>query len=97
MSGHLAADAIIVKFPAFESAVCKVLGNKETMLDDAEKESIISFQRVAEEDDENEDDLILMALKKSDSQSLYNDFSFIPPTSNVVERCFSLARYSLEY
>lgn len=40
------------------------------------------------------DDLVQRALKKRKRKStLYKDLSFIPPTSNVVERCFSAARY----
>ena len=40
------------------------------------------------------EDLVERALKKRKTKStLYEDLSFIPPTSNVVERCFSAARY----
>jgi len=39
-------------------------------------------------------DIVERALKKRKTKStLYQDLAFIPPTSNVGERCFSAARY----
>jgi hypothetical protein len=97
MSSRLGTDADIVKYPFFESGICKVIDAQEENLSLEESELLSPFLlEVMELSDCSTEaiDLVERALKKRKKRiTLYKDLSFIPPTSNVVERCFSAARY----
>lgn len=97
MSSRLETDASIVRYPYFESGICKVIDGQEENLCLEESELLRPFLLeiidLSESNTETED-LVQRALKKRKTKTtLYKDLSFIPPTSNVVERCFSAARY----
>jgi hypothetical protein len=101
MSSRLGADARIVKFPYFESGICKVIDGQEEHLS-LEESTILSQLKLEYIDlsDSNTEtiDLVERALKKRRKKNtLYMDLTFIPPTSNVVERSFSAARYFFFY
>ena len=97
MSSKLGTDASIVKFPYFETGISKVINGEEENLSIEESELLSRFLlEVIDFSDSNTEtsDLVERALKKRKTKSsLYQDLAFIPPTSNVVERCFSAARY----
>ena len=96
MSDQLSKDAYIVKFKDFENAVVKVLSGYSNLLTHSEKACLDPF--VVLEDEvvvvSEGDSLVCRALKRKKVETgVYHDLSYIPPTSNVVERCFSMARY----
>lgn len=97
MASRLGAEASIVKYPFFESGICKVIDGQEENLCLEESEALSPFLlEVIDLSDSNPEtvDLVERALKKRKKRNtLYKDLTFIPPTSNVVERCFSAARY----
>jgi hypothetical protein len=97
----LGADSNIIKFPYFESGTCKVIDGQEEHLS-LEESKIISqlkLECIDLSDSYTETiDLVERALKKRRKKNtLYMDLTFIPPTSNVVERSFSAARYFFFY
>jgi len=95
---YLALDADIIQSATYISAVVKIQ-NEEAALLTLEEENLVTnfrIQRVVAED--NADTCVdfatelLMARKKPKITSEYTNLDWIPPTSNVVERLFSLAR-----
>jgi len=95
MKQYLGSDAKIVHSPVFENSVVKVLNDKENDLTVEERLSlkkleknestipaILSFDR---------NPYICGASTTINNPSKYIDLTFIPPTSNIVERLFSLA------
>ena len=96
MAHHLAKDASIVKHPKFESAICKILSKKQDLCN-VEKQFVSPFLlRTEEKVDTENQSMLERALKRksmdSDGGEKYCDLTFIPPTSNVCERLFSVSR-----
>jgi hypothetical protein len=97
---YLGPNANIVKHPNFESAFCKVQSGTENLLTVAEADAIshLKIEIVNLEEDEHvgEDlaDMILREAKKTSemSHSSYRPVHHILPTSNIVERLFSIAK-----
>lgn len=90
----LGKGAIIVKSPPFEDGICKIMKGDHATLDSIQKVIFRSFQKCENNSSIPANDTILdRAFKKvKTTESPYIDLSFIPPTSNVCERLFSLAR-----
>lgn len=107
MEQHLGVHAHIVEDPTFESAVVKVLRKEEQTLTPSEKEKLRPFQksrrdkttfpRATYDDQLNFAQRILKKRRtsKTTEEGDYIDLSFIPPTSNVVERLFSAGKLIL--
>ena len=96
MDRQLSRDAYIVKFKDFENAVVKVLSRNINLLTHSEKMCLDPFLVLEDEVVvvSEGDSLVSRALKRKKAETgVYHDLSYIPPTSNVVERCFSMARY----
>ncbi|KAE8903578.1 hypothetical protein PF005_g4483 [Phytophthora fragariae] len=104
---YLAADAAIVKSPAFENACVKVLLGNEAALTSEEQKLLSPFavraagraSADAGEDDNDRAGFADRALRARKKQrvavQVYRGVRFIPPTSNAVERLFSKARHVL--
>jgi len=98
---HLDPDNHLVRYPDFDNAVAKVLGQRESDLTDDEALSIVGFLKPAVAATPSATkpmslaDRILTAKRQRTTMSKYIDISFIPPTSNVVERLFSSAKHIL--
>ncbi|EGZ09385.1 hypothetical protein PHYSODRAFT_254667 [Phytophthora sojae] len=104
---YLAANAAIVKSPAFENACVKVLLGNEAALTSEEQKLLSPFAVRAAgraSDDAGEDDndragfadRALRARKKQHvAAQVYRGVRFIPPMSNAVEQLFSKARHVL--
>ncbi|GMF24094.1 unnamed protein product [Phytophthora lilii] len=96
--------ADIVHSPHFESGVVKVLGGHESDLSRAEKEALRPFRQMisrirSPEKDPTKlgfADRILKRRKVHAETSAYVMLSAIPPTSNKVERLFSMAARSCD-
>jgi|Laugrespbdmm15sd_2_1035082.scaffolds.fasta_scaffold21012_1 hypothetical protein len=92
---YLAADAPIVHSPEFEAAVCKVLLNSIDF-DESEEEALSDFMTDdgdAPANDENDELAFAEKIIKKHRKNPYVDLSYIPPTSNLVERFFSAASF----
>ena len=101
---HLAVSAAIINSQAFETGIVKIVDGKKNELTDAEKEAVQCFKlnnRNANAAASPEpDDFASKALKQAKRQRVaeddeYQQLSWIPPTSNVVERLFSRAKLTL--
>jgi hypothetical protein len=104
MDYYLASNGSIVHSPDFENAIVKVIADDIDSLSNAEKELLTPFSRtnisltgVRISPVKPDTPLALLALKKKRkiTSTAYIDMSFIPPTSNIVERLFSAARLVL--
>ncbi|KAG3013494.1 hypothetical protein PC121_g9457 [Phytophthora cactorum] len=106
-SNYLSLYADIVHSPTFEAAVVKVPAGDSALLtaEEAEElepfkvaaESSISTETVSSTAKEGFADRILKRRKVAAEPSTYKLLSAIPPTSNVVERLFSVARGVLRH
>ncbi|KAL0251579.1 hypothetical protein GEMRC1_000792 [Eukaryota sp. GEM-RC1] len=95
----------IFESPDFENGVIKILEGYERELTDAEKASVSKLKRIPPTENENENNarLVKSFNEKLDdvdtipenTASEYLDLSFIPSTSNQVERLFSRAKLTL--
>ncbi|KAG6947977.1 hypothetical protein JG687_00015761 [Phytophthora cactorum] len=101
---YLAPNAEIVHAPDFESGVVKVLGAQAKRLTCTERSSLQPFLRRAPPPVRQEEpvkvgfaDRILKRRKVDDVPSAYILLGAIPPTSNIFERLFSMARMVLRY
>ncbi|OWY95672.1 hypothetical protein PHMEG_00034260, partial [Phytophthora megakarya] len=99
MTNCLAPNAAIVHSPEFETAVVKVLAGKQELLDElAALEPLlqrdVSSSESAESSSEEEGfaEHILKRRRISSELPTYQLLRCIPPTSNAVERLFSVAR-----
>lgn len=99
MAHYLAKDAIIVKNPVFETAICKLITDSTSKLNVVEEQLLAPFLRnpSAVQDDVSGSDIeqdIVKAVEKRRKveRGRYNDLAYIPPTSNACERLFSAAR-----
>jgi hypothetical protein len=98
---HLASDASIVACPIFESAVCQLQHTAPLQLTSEEANSISSFRLQVTPTEEIEDDTalnIVESARKKQRQSYanhrnYSSVAHIRPTSNIVERLFSRAKF----
>ncbi|KAG3114675.1 hypothetical protein PI124_g3742 [Phytophthora idaei] len=98
----VAPCADIVHSPTFEAAVIKVLAGDSALLTAEEADEVEPFKVVAESSISTETisstakedfaDRILKRRKVAAEPSTYKLLSAIPPTSNVVEGLFSVAR-----
>ena len=108
MEDYLAERASIVVDPTFESAIIKVIRKETRMLTPSELTKLESFKKPpttnAETQLEGEDEngektnfakKLLKRRRLSTETHDYIDLSFIPPTSNIVERLFSVAKLLL--
>lgn len=100
---HLAPTASIVTAQAFENGVIKVIRGDENKLTTAEKAALLPFKidpttvaaRTAITTTATTVVDEILSNKKKDKPKMYQDLTFIPPTSNSVERLFSVCRYLL--
>jgi hypothetical protein len=96
MEFYLAKDAKIVKHPSFESAICKVISNQQSLLDFEERRYLLPFVRLEEVETVEDQNIVQRALKRKRTNDVdlakYGDLTYIPPTSDVCERLFSAAR-----
>ena len=86
----LGPASCIVHSPIFESGICKIIENKQLNVD--KEEAMLHFKIQTITDDENNDSFAEQVLKKQRIFQ-YQDLTFIPPTSNLVERLFSAASF----
>ena len=94
LESRLGKNASIIHDPGFEEAVVKVLRKQETILTFGEKQKLEEF--IIERQIEEESPLTMkewVAKKRRSEESMYMDMNIIPPTSNAVERLFSLVKY----
>ncbi|ETK89754.1 hypothetical protein F441_06442 [Phytophthora nicotianae CJ01A1] len=103
-SKYLAANADIVHSVIFEQAACKVLAGRAVSLTDEETDILEPFKRCTVSNTEVQAtrkegfaDRILKRRKVSAEPASYALLGAIPPTSNIVERLFSVARSVLRH
>ncbi|POM57552.1 Hypothetical protein PHPALM_37916, partial [Phytophthora palmivora] len=106
-NNYLAPRADIVHSPDFGSGAVKVLGGQSKRLPRAERTALQPFlkaEKAAEEATGEAEptkigfaDRILKRRKVEATPSVYELLAIIPPTSNIVERLFSVARMVLRY
>jgi hypothetical protein len=102
---HLDTDNALVRYPDFDSAITKVLNECEDDLTESEAASISCFMKSVNIEDSDEDDLVAKSFadgilaskrhKTTKGNSKYIPLGFVAPTSNVVERLFSSAKFIL--
>jgi hypothetical protein len=102
MKLHLSTEASIVKYPAFENGIVKIQNQQEHLLDIEERKSLEIFLKnnavscKTETSHEGELDFagsILQSRKsRKIAESSYIDLGYIAPTSNMVERLFSVSK-----
>ncbi|ETN14470.1 hypothetical protein PPTG_07517 [Phytophthora nicotianae INRA-310] len=105
LSHYLAPNSDIVHSPDFELGVVKVHGGQAKRLSRAERSALQLFLRrsttaTCEEEEAAKlgfADRILKRRKVEAEPSAYILLHAIPPTSNIVERLFSVARMVLRY
>ena len=104
MEYHLSKDGGIVHAPEFENAIVKVIEDELNTLNTREKELLGPLRKSNNAAVEfghspiiHGTQIAIQGLKKKKRkvQNEYIDMSFIPPTSNIVERLFSAARLVL--
>ena len=108
MGHHLDERAEIVVDPTLETAIVKVLRDQRNVLTPSEKAKLECFKEntplshsssVTETEDDDTLNFAQRLLKKRrvsvHDPSEFMDLSFIPPTSNIVERLFSAAKLVL--
>jgi hypothetical protein len=101
-ASHLAPDAQIIASPYFESAIVKIINGENETLTDIEKGKVQCFLRHADPVEVaspigGSPSIIKNALRKRRraQPDEYEDLNWIPPTSNICERLFSLAKLTL--
>ena len=93
---YLSQDARIIKDKEFERLICK-LQNKEH-LEYKEKEILRDLKLIVDIEEIKEDDkdtsFVVSILNKRTKVSCgeFEDTSYVPPTSNIVERLFSIGK-----
>jgi len=95
--------ASIVTAQAFENGVIKVIRGDENKFTTAEKAALLPFKidpttvaaRTAITTTATTVVDEILSNKKKHKPKMYQDLTFIPPTSNSVERLFSVCRYLL--
>ncbi|KAG2808345.1 hypothetical protein PC112_g17008 [Phytophthora cactorum] len=101
-----APDADIIHSVAFEEATVKFLAGQATMLTEEEATALEPFKRVptnvaaaapSSSSKESFADRVLKRRKVSAEPASYILLHAIPPTSNIVERLFSIARAVLRH
>ena len=105
---HLAADASIIDVVDFESAICKILDGDTSGLTISEKSVVRKFRRDVFEGGEEAPGVMNAASPPNFAKSIlrqkrarleniseYEELSWIPSTSNIVERLFSRAKLTL--
>ena len=100
MDFYLKADAQIVHSPSFESGIVKLLDDEVDQLTEMERVECFRYSNDVDNIVAIDDNLSLVqkALKnkrRKVSHAEYSSLTFVPPTSNVVERLFSNARLVL--
>lgn len=99
MERYLSANAAIIQSPYFESGLVKVQDGEDETLTRDEIAALHGMRNLQSGPNENisvNTNIVELALKKRKLNiSSYVDTTFIPPTSNVVERLFSGARLIL--
>lgn len=102
MLTHLSPTANIVQSPIFEQGLCKILDGREQSLSPTEKQAVKHLRcgTVGHEESDCEGLSYFEQLEKkrrrvSVNQHRYINCSFIPPTSNTVERLFSRCKHVL--
>eukprot|EP00644_Phytophthora_capsici_P001884 jgi/Phyca11/15626/fgenesh1_pg.PHYCAscaffold_14_\ len=102
----IAADADIVHFPVFKRAVVKVLDDQASLLTDDGVSALDPFKRTQaagggrEREPADKEGFAVRTLKRrknADAPATYVLLKAIPPTSNIVERLFSVARAVLRH
>lgn len=96
---YLGLNAKIIQSPLFESAIIKIQNNEENKLSIEEKLAVIRLKKTSVVDPNiNNDELSFSerALKKNKLSSItsseYVNTNFVIPTSNDVERLFSMSK-----
>ena len=107
MKDRLSPQARIIDNPRFESGILKVQNKREGDLNGLEKTALRDFQKCANDleksdrVDTSSQNFAMRALKRmkiseeTTSASNYLDLRFILATSNICERLFSVAGYTL--
>jgi hypothetical protein len=91
----------LVFSPDFENGIAKIISGSEQTLTDGEKEATSIFLTEEKEDENSAEDedfafkMLEKERKNNEVKSAYLDVTWIPPTSNVVERLFSASRQVL--
>ncbi|KAG6942384.1 hypothetical protein JG687_00019100 [Phytophthora cactorum] len=105
-ANYLAPDADIIHSVAFEEATVKLLAGQATMLTEEDATALEPFKRVptnvaaaapSSSSKESFADRVLKRRKVSAEPASYILLHAIPPTSNIVERLFSIARAVLRH
>jgi hypothetical protein len=102
MSSFLSADAEIIKYPQFESGIVKLQNQEEHLLNSEEKKCLDIFLNNDSNSldtmfvsDTNDSDFAYNILKQKKirkNDSLYRNVEYIVPSSNMVERLFSVSK-----
>ncbi len=89
----LGSGAKIVKHAEFENAVVNTLSG--LVLQEDEKQLLAKFRKeaVSGQTSDTKNSFADLLLKKCRSESKEFDCSWIPPTSNICKRSFSIAKY----
>ena len=101
LSFYLSSDAQIVHSPAFETGIVKVIDDEVDQLSDEERNAMSCFHQINPSNGNASEDglsLVQRALKNKRRKVISGEYScltFVPPTSNAVERLFSNARLVL--
>ena len=104
MATHLAADASIIHCPLFESALMKIQDFCEDSLSEAESNAVLAFKKPESQIENQGSPVDSMAheiikrrkieKKSSHPESKYFKTKFLLPSSNLVERFFSIAGFA---
>jgi hypothetical protein len=88
---------IVKNHPFFESAICKLSLNQDSLLSCEERSAVLPLVQTVEPDEvETPGTIVERAMKRKKSNEVngvkYSDLNCIPPTSNVCERLVSASR-----
>lgn len=99
-SEYLSSDAAIVHSPDFETGIVKILSSQEDAMTLEEKQKCICFKKPRVDEPKEAGNVVLsfaqtalLGKRKHNDitvTSEYEDVSYINPTSNIVERLFSI-------
>ena len=103
MDYYLGANAQIVHSPTFENGIVKVMDDAIDDLSNEEKDAVVIFRKGTNSSVEGSSTcegltIVQRALKNKRRKVIneeYCDLTYVPPTSNIVERLFSKARLVL--
>lgn len=104
LNSHCGKNASIIHSVDFENTIVKILDGKESDLCEKEKDSVVNLKlNISPVETETAalskpnfaaDLLKRRKMEKTNSNSAYMNCKFLRPTSNMVERFFSLAKFT---